>query len=92
MKKIIISAILTLNLYSDQCTDTVTRIYPLVSTEIDYYKNGLDDSFCANYDITMSLLIAAKNICKTDDKFYELLNRYVNELTKPKYKNICKNK
>lgn len=67
MKKLIISAILALNLCADTCTIYADNIAPLVETEIAYLGNGLRTKFCANYNLTISYLIAAQNVCRNSN-------------------------
>ena len=90
MKKIIIIAILSINLFANQCYSTADRVSELVETEIEYLGNGLDEAFCANYELTLSLLIATKNICKNDPKVYESIDKVFKELNQVKYKIKCK--
>lgn len=90
MKKIIISAILSINLFANQCYSTADRVSTLVETEIEYLGNGLDTQFCANYEMTLSLLIATKNICRNEPKLYDSINKVFEELNQVKYKIKCK--
>lgn len=90
MKKLIISAILALNLCADSCTTYSNHTSKLVETEIEYLGNKLDNAFCANYEITLSLLIATKNECKNTPKLYEVINQLFQELNKAEYRTKCK--
>ena len=90
MKKLIITAILSINLFANQCYSTADRVSELVATEIEYLENGLDSAFCANYEMTLSLLIATKNVCKNEPKLYDSINKVFDELNQIKYKIKCK--
>ena len=90
MKKIIISSLLAANLFANQCTIYSNQVSTLVETEIEYLGNGLDTQFCANYEMTLSLLIATKNICRNEPKLYDSINKVFEELNQVEYKIKCK--
>ncbi len=90
MKKIIISSLLAANLFANQCTIFAKQVSILYGTEVEYLVNGLDTQFCANYEMTLSLLIAAKNICRNDPGLYDAINEAFEELNQVDYKIKCK--